>query len=470
MPENNFEKNVQQRMDELKIQPAETIWGKVYEKIRKEKKRRRFIVWFFLLAFLLLGAGAWWIIKNNNSRLLTNQNNSPIGAKEHIDKTAIDNQTKEVTVAGKQIGDQELTDAEKNFNESVKNKNVSNGDLKIPGKNKNEISARYNNDDSRTEIERKTILVNDDNIKYTDSSLSENSKQKITDSASALIQENNSKNLPDSPKAARPDVPIQSNDSVQQLSSLLPKDKESMKKSNWEWKIIGGIGISNITNGIFEFFNYSGSPMADYTSSPGTGPSAPQYQQPPSSPTNGIAWELGVQAKRKLNNKIALSTGLGFSSYSNLQKTGSFKDTTVVVNNGINQVTASGIYRNGGTESFTNHFYYLEVPVILHWQLNKGFKIPITWQNGISFGQLVSSDALFYNASSNIFYQDKNLMNKTQWVYRTGFSAGLFNETKHQVTAGLQFNYHLRSLQKQRTAPTNHMTSLGIQLGWIINK
>lgn len=469
MPENSFEKNVQQRMDELKLQPAETVWGKVYEKIRKEKKRRRFIVWFFLFAFLLLGGGGWWLINDNNNRLLTNQNNLPIEAKEHVDKTAFDNQKNEIPNAGKQEEFEGLTGAEKNKNETVKNRNVSRKILKAGGKNKNEINVRYNNNDSLIEMERKTIRVNDENLKYNDSSLTESSKQKITDSASVAIPGNTSNVLPDSLKTARRN-PNQSNDSIQQLSSLPPKDKESMKKSNWEWKIIGGIGISNITNGIFEFFNDNRSAMADYAGSPGTGPSVPQYQQPPSSPTNGIALELGVQVKRKLNNRIAFSTGLGFSSYSNLQKTGSFKDTTVVVNNGTNQVTARGIYRNGGTESFTNHFYYLEVPVLLHWQLNKGNKIPITWQNGISFGQLISSDALFYNASSNIFYQDKNLMNKTQWLFRTGITAGLFNKTKHQATAGLQFNYHLRSLQKQKTAPTNHLTSLGVQLGWIINK
>src|SRR5687768_9069285 len=67
MPENNFEKKVQQRMDELKLQPAATVWENVFEKIRKEKKRRRFILWFFLFALLLLGGGGWWYFNNNNN-------------------------------------------------------------------------------------------------------------------------------------------------------------------------------------------------------------------------------------------------------------------------------------------------------------------------------------------------------------------------------------------------------------------
>ena len=469
MPENSFEKNVQQRMDQLKLQPAESVWEKVYEKIRKEKKRRRFLVWFFLFALLLLGGGGWWLSRENKNRLRTNQDtvkndfNISIEAKDHADTTSQNNEIP----ADAHV----LTNTEKSNHETGKNKNGSGRVLKIPGKSKNEINGRFKKPGSRAEIEGNTIPVKDEVLKTIDPALSENAKQKAFDSASVVIPVNQTNSaLPDSQEAARLDVPLQSIDSVQQLSSLQSKDKENMKKSNWEWSIAAGIGISNITNGIFEFFNDNRSAMADYTSSPGSGPSVPQAPQSPSSPTNGFSWELGVQAKRKLSNKIAFSAGLGFSSYSNLQKTGSFKDTTIIVNNGLNQIMADGIYRNGEAESFTNHFYFLQVPLYLHWQLNRGYKIPMTWQNGISFGQLINSDALFYNASSNIFYKDKDLLNKTQWIYRTVFSAGLFNKTNHPVTAGLQFNYHLRSFQKQKPGATNHLTSLGAQLGWIINK
>src|SRR5688572_25764451 len=381
MPENSFEKNVQQRMDQLKLQPAETVWGRVYEKIRKEKKRRRFIVWFFLFALLLLGGGGWWLSRDNNNRLFTNQDtvknnfNKSIEAKDHSDKTS---QNNEIPVVENQAEVQELTSPENSNNETVKNKNVSRKVLKIPGISKNGISDHYNKPGFRAEMERKIIEVKDEVLKTIDPALSENSKQKIIDSSTIVIPvDKTSMTLPDSQKTAGLYVPLQSNDSVQQLSSLQTKGKQSLEKSNWEWDIIAGIGISNITHGIFEFFNNNRSAMADYAS-PGSGPSVPQGQQSPSSPTNGFSWELGVLVKRKLGNKIAFSTGLGFSSYSNKQKTGLFKDTIVIVDNGSNQVAANGVYRNGGTESFTNHFYYLQVPVYLHWQLNRGNKIPLT--------------------------------------------------------------------------------------------
>ena len=37
MEENSFEKQVQQKMDELKIQPSDSVWGKIEAQIEKKK-------------------------------------------------------------------------------------------------------------------------------------------------------------------------------------------------------------------------------------------------------------------------------------------------------------------------------------------------------------------------------------------------------------------------------------------------
>ncbi|MBK5272179.1 MAG: hypothetical protein JJE22_14310, partial [Bacteroidia bacterium] len=52
MPANEFEKKVQQRMEQLNLAPSDEVWLEVERRIRKEKKRRRFIIWFFLFGAL----------------------------------------------------------------------------------------------------------------------------------------------------------------------------------------------------------------------------------------------------------------------------------------------------------------------------------------------------------------------------------------------------------------------------------
>ncbi len=59
MQENNFEKQVQQKLDELKLNPSDTVWQNVYAKIKKEKRRWRELIIFFVL-FILCGGILLW--------------------------------------------------------------------------------------------------------------------------------------------------------------------------------------------------------------------------------------------------------------------------------------------------------------------------------------------------------------------------------------------------------------------------
>ena len=52
MDENNFEKKMQEQMEELNIQPSASVWNNIESRIREKKPRKRF-AWLFLA--LLLG-------------------------------------------------------------------------------------------------------------------------------------------------------------------------------------------------------------------------------------------------------------------------------------------------------------------------------------------------------------------------------------------------------------------------------
>ena len=53
MQENNFEKQVQQKTDELKLKPSDEVWQKVAVAIAKRKSDRRvFAIVFLLLLFI----------------------------------------------------------------------------------------------------------------------------------------------------------------------------------------------------------------------------------------------------------------------------------------------------------------------------------------------------------------------------------------------------------------------------------
>lgn len=101
--QNEFEKQVQQKMEELKLVPSEPVWQKVEMQIRRKKDRRRLIFWIPLLV-VLLGGGLWMRIDYSSKRISyqsethnsqENKNHTPLN---QITRTTKANQreTKEV--------------------------------------------------------------------------------------------------------------------------------------------------------------------------------------------------------------------------------------------------------------------------------------------------------------------------------------------------------------------------------------
>jgi hypothetical protein len=62
MSNSDFEKQVQQKMDELNFVPSDLVWRGVEKQINERKERRRVLLW---LPFLLLLGGAVWMYKIN---------------------------------------------------------------------------------------------------------------------------------------------------------------------------------------------------------------------------------------------------------------------------------------------------------------------------------------------------------------------------------------------------------------------
>lgn len=76
MSDHEFEKKVQQKMDDLKLRPSDAVWAEVEKNLRREKRRRRTLIWLPILG-VLLTAGGYLIYsgtgKPNDGSLVNNQ-------------------------------------------------------------------------------------------------------------------------------------------------------------------------------------------------------------------------------------------------------------------------------------------------------------------------------------------------------------------------------------------------------------
>jgi hypothetical protein len=57
MHENNFEKQVREKMDQLGFDPADTVWANVDKEINRERKRRSPVFWIFFLTGIMIAGG-----------------------------------------------------------------------------------------------------------------------------------------------------------------------------------------------------------------------------------------------------------------------------------------------------------------------------------------------------------------------------------------------------------------------------
>ena len=471
MSANRFENQVQQKMDELRLQPTAQVWEEVERRIR-EKKRRRIIVFWFLFAGLLLSGGGWWIISNrhenkmavasekneikrNDKELVSDQkDNDPLKNEENKNTERTTNRTDTIKTIGLQRREEKsIRSVENNIISQIKTKRIY-----------NKTSTKGNKEDIANETNNKVVdepaTKNEDN---------KNPKMQGDLNALPAIKTIDSKEaiaIDDKQDTKKTD------DSLQKNSSLVEPvvKKKDQKKNKWETALSFSIGSTRLTNGKLGSF---GQKSLDVYSSPSTstGGSYPPISHADSIPLKGINLLFGVSAKRKLGKRTAFSAGLSFSFYSTKQQTGSFKDSSLTINNSLLSQTSNGFYQSGSLNTYHNKYYYLQIPLLLHWQINKGSKfLPLNWENGFAPSVLVGSNALAYDRSTRIFYKDKRVFNSFNLVYQTGLSARLVKDKKHPLNMGLYYNYHFSRLQKIAPPNYNYLSSYGIKLNWVIKK
>src|SRR4051812_31456325 len=119
MQENNFEKRVQQKLDELQLTPSEPVWQNIELAIRK-KRERRLIFWF--IPFLLVAGGlVWWQTATWQTEKVPQQTAAitqpqPTFSKPHIDQnTPTTNQKIQVTNTKKPARNQAATATQKHI-------------------------------------------------------------------------------------------------------------------------------------------------------------------------------------------------------------------------------------------------------------------------------------------------------------------------------------------------------------------
>jgi len=179
-----------------------------------------------------------------------------------------------------------------------------------------------------------------------------------------------------------------------------------------------------------------------------------------------------VFAERRLSKRISFSAGIYYHYYSAKIRTGDFVDSSALVYSAPasgQRSVVNGYYRNGNGHGYTNNYHFVELPVTVNFQLNKSRKMPVIWEAGMSLSYLVGSNALQFDPYRNVYFENNQLINKTQLNGVTAIMVG-FHLGYNELQLGPELRYGLTGLLKSGESYSQHLFSYGLRLSFIPGK
>jgi hypothetical protein len=488
MQEQNFEKQVQFKLDELSLTPSAPVWQKVEKEIRQKKKRRRMVI-FWLFPLLLVGSGTYWglttmgVSKEKQSAAFSTRPTSPTeevsSSTSKVNRPMVE-PTIETVVTDTTTLTTTLQATSKKTSNNVIINGLTEGTAVINRQTPNYKKSNTNTVQGNTlDFQNKQSFVKTRKTKKQPVTMPDAAPSELTNHT---IDQRDivSSEKPSEIKLGKDTASGVEGEKVPELVKTEPKvlidssqiaKKKQEQSPKWSWRAEAGYGITSLQTELLS--KSSRIPQSNSVPLSGSGfpgPAAP-ITAAPSRVENGRAFHVNIGVSRKINNRLAATAGLQYNYLTTKNNVGQtvVKDTIVVVTNGSStglgnssSTVINTYYRNtlsGQTQKHTNNYHFIELPLGIEWQVRKN--LPVKWQTGISISYLLASNALVYDPNAGIYYQNNELLNRTQVQFFSGLSYQLWKHKKLGVHIGPYLQYGLTGLQKETSS--YHLLSTGIK-------
>ena len=496
MQENNFENQVRQKMEEVKIKPSADVWQKVVLGLKQKKANWRRLVWLFSLLFIL-GAACIFLWNTSFTGDATIQN-TPTKAS-----------LKPPVIVKDNVG--ELTKNAFSGNEDVKptgsliqiGGSHASTETDTPQKITVQKNGAFKKHYFKIDTHQKDIVAN----LITNTALA-NKRSNITYSkwakTNAIITagepdetDNNEKKVAEKNPIDKIQINTVSIDSVGEniiastnetiieniagdITDIIVKketppvteEKKSVpdeylkavkiKQSPWKFGVTFSGGISTTRNGYLRIVGITGGDadkafeeaFQNSTGSPGNTGSSIGYRPSPVKLHKGFI--AGVFAEKMINAKLSILTGLNYKMYSTKIMVGNRYDSL------LNTIPAGLFYRSGTQKNYTNRFHFIEVPVGVQWRITKQNKLPLYLYTGITASYLFSTNALQFTGATGFYYPEKKPLKKTQFDFSTRLLFGIGKNNKHEFLVGPQLNFSIGKMAGSGIYQSSNYSFLGI--------
>jgi hypothetical protein len=478
--QNEFEKQVQQKMEELKLVPSEPVWQKVEMQIRKKKDRRRLVFWIPLFA-LLLGGGLWFVIdqysnnisynKSNDKKIdqQTQKQNSAVQREQSITEQTINTQQEQDLKTTLSVQPEKKPSSKTITSESISFRASS-------GQKNSTQRIKLQKENLVREQEKKSVAVNKKTV-FIESQITNpdivTEKVKENEPASQklnLTDPDLTGTLPDTKTDSIAEIEKETATSTLKIDSV-NNDSTSIKNirtkkyvvSKWKPVFTVGSGVSG--SGKLNVFNgfLSENKSMDYASAPNAGgaQNGGITYYPPSEVKKDFSFAVQAGVKKQLAKRTFFSAGLQYSYYSN----------SIQVGNRVAQNTSFGNYsvtqyfsnnRNNYSSiswlSYHNKYHFISLPLNLDWQLLK--KHPLNLSAGLSLQYLVQTNGLIFDYNKQAYFHNKNAFNRMQLFSHLGLNYS-FPIKKTSIAIGPELQYGISRLEKSNS--NHHLYTYGLK-------
>jgi hypothetical protein len=482
MRENKFENQVHKQMEGFRLRPSDEVWQKVEEELRKKKKRRVVFYIFFLAGGLSLLGYSGYFVFNKSKSTFVQQNSTLEATGDSIENNASPVSVDKNSSVNKQqpVNDQSVFESDNNIGTDEKPGSTEPGTIsravKAPGGEKDvivkESQLKQRERKSKKLLNKEianykteSVIVKNENAQVRGSvnwqrktSIENATQDKVTQPVGeqkVSVDEKKtavaSEDIQPKKDSVSEEIALTKDDlpAAQQGNSVL-KERKRMLKISWGIELAGG--ASSNRESVLSFSGSQKSMMADNAYSPplNSPVTGNAVVHTPSSIKSGPSFRAGIVAEIQLSRKSRVSSGLRYAYFSNSMTVGAYKDTVIAFSNSYSQsVRVDAIYRGFHQVEYTNRFHFIQLPLQYHLQLNKGVKLPITWDIGGSIGYLAATNGLVYDTTaSGIYYNDDDAFNKLHWNLNTGFSFKFGNKRKIQWSLGPELSLGMNKLTK----------------------
>ena len=484
MHDHEFEKQVHDKMEELRVSPSGTVWEQVQRRLQQKDRRRRFL--WLPLFFAVLFAGGYFSFRFFSSPMPDHRTGSG---------SLSGNPTSLVAPRVAQKAPVHPTPAPSSHLQNVTTPSLTPipstlpASLPAPGKlahrpvksaaNSAFTSETFSGQTGPVKQER-SFTKTEKKTAQTDAGVPEKDGLAApvkADSGAALLlgasSLQNSLSEKD-PAAAKPDLSLAGRELVITSVQMPLNERTALLKirlparKKFECGIVLQGGVTAINNGNFnKLFSARAadliyfSPAANLVSN-GTVPQVPSGVKP------GTGFSAGFFVRKKLRSRLAVSAGIRYTLFTTSIEVGKQVDSVQQVAPGQ---AVNLFYRLGSNLQYTpyiNRYHFLELPIALEVQLNRGRRLPLIWEAGFSLSQLVSGNALHYSSSLNGYYKDNSLFNRTQLSLSAGLQAQILSGTSHPLRIGPQIQYGITRLLPPAGSNNLHLLQYGGKISMIV--